>query len=552
MLLPRVVSYGPVRATRLAAACFACLTLFFLVRQFGSSYQSHPGSYAPSGTRASPWREWSNATASSRSDEAIYLAHLIQKHSLSNEIPWYARRIQTVPSGRSDRPSITSVGKSLMSRSGFARVRADDENLRLGIQGPIKLPVAKSHKINEIDGSEMLFAISTSFSRLIYADNELVRDWGRWLTDGNKKSNGAGLILTLNRASATNVATAKEILAASGIDAVVFAAEGDVATRYAELAHKLKKHSDENAAAGKRRKYLALVDDDVFFPSMAKLQQKLYRFNSDKEYYICAPSERTDWVFDNNQAFTYGGGAVFLTTPLLDKLVQQTCLKQIIRNDEAGDQWDMMLWHCVEQSGGLDLQVLPTFYDPREDFLYGDQGIILNEGYAQGLQALSLHHAQNTHRFDAGRGHLVADVCGEACFLQRFHFRDDWVLVNGYALTHYSEGVEAMPLRAKAPSPENNNQDEERRTDVSAKLVIDAPDRPEDLSVVAWRGRKKTWKFLDAAVRDNGEVWQAYVNRRSANLLPEGEYDDRQPGDIVESEEEQSKEDSVIVLVWQP
>jgi hypothetical protein len=139
---------------------------------------------------------------------------------------------------------MTGVGKNLMSRGGFAKARVEDENLRLGVQGPIKLPVARSSKINEIDGSEMLFAISTSFSRLIYADNELVRDWGRWLTDGNKKSNGAGLILTLNRASQTDVTKAKEILAENGIDAVVFAAEGDVATRYAELVHKLKKQND--------------------------------------------------------------------------------------------------------------------------------------------------------------------------------------------------------------------------------------------------------------------------------------------------------------------
>ncbi len=118
-------------------------------------------------------------------------------------------------------------------------------------------------------------------------------------------------------------------------------------------------------ALGHGRKFFALVDDDIFFPSMGKLLQKLNRFNAGKEYYIGAPSERTDWVFDNNQAFTYGGGAVFLTVPLAEKPAQQPCLKQIIRDDEAGDQWDMTLFNCVEQSGEMDLQVLPKLLRPR-------------------------------------------------------------------------------------------------------------------------------------------------------------------------------------------
>ncbi len=88
---------------------------------------------------------------------------------------------------------------------------------------------------------------------------------------------------------------------------------------------------------------------------------------------------------------------------------------------------------------------------------------------------------------------------------------------------------------------------------MNPKLIINTPDRPDDLSVVAWRGRKKTWKLLDAAVAPNGEVWQAYANRRSAGGLAEGEYDDRQSGDLVHDDvEEKSDVDSIILLIWEP
>ncbi|KAH8900039.1 hypothetical protein GQ53DRAFT_633848 [Thozetella sp. PMI_491] len=433
-----------------------------------------------------------------------------------------------------------------MGRSDFTRARVDDEGLRLRVESAITVPVGRSPKVNQVDGSDLLFGVSTTYSRLVYADNSLVKDWARWLTDGSQRSNGAGLVLTLNRGSPIEVTSAKEILQKHGIDAVVSTAEGDVAVRYADMVKLLKKQNDESKTQGRARKYLALLDDDIFFPSVGKLLQKLSKFNSEKEYYIGAPSERTDWVFDDYEAFTYGGGAVFLTVPLVDRLAQSTCLKDIIRDDEVGDQWDMMLYNCVSQTGDMELQVLPSFYNPEEEYLFGERGVIENEGYGGGLQALTLHHYKNTHRFEAGQGHLVTDICGEDCFLQRFLFKDDWVLVNGYSMTHYPEGVEAMSLKERLRTQQPR---EDHRTEVSNKVIIDAPDRPSDLSVVGWRGRRKTWRLLDSTVRENGEVWQAYVNRRGAGGP---EFDDRKKEDILHEEEEKSDLDSLVVLIWEP
>ncbi len=72
-----------------------------------------------------------------------------------------------------------------------------------------------------------------------------MHDWERWLTDGNRTTNGAGLLLTLNHASESEVTRAMEVLRERGIEAVVSASEGDVAVRYADLVGQLKKQNDE-------------------------------------------------------------------------------------------------------------------------------------------------------------------------------------------------------------------------------------------------------------------------------------------------------------------
>lgn len=557
----RFISYGHVKALQVGAAFFLVIVTLSLIRRLQSGPE-RPSIYEYTEGRTSEWRDWQhkNATTVMRAPEAMYFRYLVDAYGLTREVPWLARRVRPRFSG-TGRPSVTKVGAKLMSAgSAFARVRMDDdeklqEKLLLPRDTtPIKLTMPHSPKPEEADASAILFGVATSYRRVTYADKALLRDWQRWLTDGKGGSNGAALVLSLQRATNKELAEVRALLRGLGIDAEVLAShvEADAYGHYAELAQVLQKRSRGNGEQP-TRSYIGLIEDDMFFPSMSKLLQMLRRYAPDKAYYIGAPSERSDWEVEDKAMVTYGGGAVFLTVPMLDKLTDLPCLA---RPDKEGDAWDRTMYHCVSRSTDTPLQVLPGFYSPHrdDDALYGG-------GYGSGLQATTLHHYRNYHRFEAAKGHLVASVCGESCFLQRFRFDDDWILVNGYTVTHYPEGVDSLPLRKKAgrfvvqqrrqqQQQQNNAPDTSATTRLSERLVL-APDKmPADLSVMAWRGRKKTWRLLDASVRENGELWQAYVNRRGAAGLGD-EFDDRQLHDIAQSDEEASDVDSIIVLMWE-
>jgi hypothetical protein len=193
---------------------------------------------------------------------------------------------------------------------------------------------------------------------------------------------------------------------------------------------------------------------------------------------------------------------------------------------------------------------MTSFFSPRDE-LYGLQAA----SYESGIAPLTLHHYRNRHRFEPGKAHLVASVCGEACFLQRYGFRDDWILVNGHSLTQYPDGVEAISLQQgrKLVTQQQQHYREEKRMAVGRRLVVDdnAEENAKKRKIVTWTGRKRTWRFLDSSVGAGGEVWQAYVKRRgSSGAWADG--DERLPSDVVHTNEEPSDVDSVIVLIWEP
>ncbi|KAL1845134.1 hypothetical protein VTK73DRAFT_1057 [Phialemonium thermophilum] len=471
MYFPRVVPHARGRSARLAVISLVCLLLLISELAVPSSSQRRPSIYEYTEGRTSPWPEQGNETESAPQglDEAAYLRYLAQTYGLSNDLTWYARRIRpSMSSSLSSRgrASVTEIDRKFVATQ-LMRARVTDDRLRLETEKSISLPVPRSPLDAEIDASSLLFGISTTYSRLVYANHSLVRDWERWLTDGRRGSNGAGLVLTLHKASGEDVERASRALHAVGIDAVVqqSADHSDSATRYVELVRLLRSHAESTSdAKGPNKKYLALLDDDVFLPSMSRLIQRLSQFDPAREYYIGAPSERSDWAVERGTTITSGGGAVFLTLPMAERVVQLPCLGG--GADQDRDQpprgvahWDLSLYRCITTHTDVSLQVLPSYYSPDDDDGggEGEEGDSSgsssslgsgpnNEGYGSGMQPLTLHHYKNWHRFEAGAGHLVASACGEACFLQRFRFQDDWILVNGFALSQYPDGAEAVPV----------------------------------------------------------------------------------------------------------
>jgi hypothetical protein len=540
MLLPRFY-YGYARAIQLIAI-FGILVLFLLMQ---SGYSESRRYRYTDGKTSAPWDD--AVLSMAPSPEAAYLKLLAEKYFLTQEIPWLAKRIR--PSYTSAKRQSMTNAKLRFATSGFQRVRVGESSTRLRAERSTPLAVTKSPLQEQDTTLDVLFGISTTYSRLAYSNYSLINDWERWLTDGHGKSNGASLVLALHRASEQETNDITYRLKGRGVDVTMVESDDrlEIPARYIELIRSLATQNAELLKRGHEKKFIALVDDDLFFPTLSQLKRRLSKYDTSKEFYISAPSERSDWIVDKNVSLTYGGGAVFLTPPAADGIARLPCLGRTKSKDTGhfSAQWDLLLYDCVAQHTNLNMHVMPSFYSPRDSF-YGIEAV----SYEAGVSPLTLHHYKNRHRFEPGKAHRVASVCGEDCFLQRYRFTDDWILVNGYSISQYLDGVDVVPMRKGARLLDHNYHEEKKLT-VSKRMIIDEENKGvNNRKIVTWGGRKLTWRFLDSIDGPNGELWQAYIRRRgSPGVFADG--DDRIASDVVHTNEEPSDVDSLIVLIWE-
>ncbi|KAI0379767.1 glycosyltransferase family 31 protein [Hypomontagnella monticulosa] len=548
-----IAPYGRARTLQILASFLIFCILLSTLRLYSRQPPPVPSiyEYTDGKTRGGRQNETGSNNVPPPSDETAYLRYLVREHSLTNEVPWLARRLK-VQFDAKTRKSMTEVPNLRFARPDFRRVRADDERLDLSAEKPVPIALTPSVMPDQVDASGLLFGISTSYDRLSYGNSSLIRDWARWLTDGKGKSNGASLVLTLHRTTSAEIDYVTSKLQEAGIEAAVFPAENtqDSSGRYLDLVGLLARRNTELSGDGREKKFLALIDDDVFFPSLSKLLARLGKFSSKKKTYLGLPSERADWTIENNVTLTYGGGAVFLTPPMAEAVSQLPCLNST-ETTRTG-QWDETLYNCIAAHTDEKLHIIPSLYAPGDD-AYG-----LRTGYESGLAPLALHHYKHRHRFDAGKAHAVASLCGEACFLQRFFFREDgWVLVNGHSIAQYPDGVAVAPASKSLGKSDINSKDKPRVSlKVGDRLVLDKEDdsdkRLDGRMVVSWAGTKRTWRLLDSRIGAAGEVWQAYVKRKGSPVTY-GDEDDRLPeDDTVHTQDGPSDVDSVIVLIWEP
>ncbi|TDZ22823.1 hypothetical protein Cob_v004168 [Colletotrichum orbiculare MAFF 240422] len=461
-----------------------------------------------------------------------YLRVLAERHGLTRNISLFSQPIRAVAQA-SKRNSMTNI-QQVFADGDFVNVGWDGDGLPLNQAGARSLPVVESPKPGDIQASDLLFGVATTFNRLTYANNSLVRDWQRWLTDGHGSSNGATIVISLYNTTIREAWDLHDKFGDAGVDATVLLLdEGfDPISRYFEVMDILLELNKALAEDGQSKKYFGIIDDDTFFPTPGQLLARLSDFDSSSPYYIGLPSERADWTVEDDAAITHGGGAIFLTAPAAARISGLPCISPGNRPLTNTTHWDSVLHECVTNHTDMPLHVLSSFYSPR-DALYNQQAPV----YDLGISPLTMRHYESRHHFNPSRAHLVTSVCGEACFLQRFRFADDWVLVNGYSLTHYCTGFEVVPMASNAALQGSMQYGLEAELPVRKDIVLQDADEVKE--VVTWRGVRKVWKFLDAVVGEDGEVWQVYVNKGGGK-------------EVDDEERESDMVDSVIVLVWGP
>ncbi|KLU92371.1 hypothetical protein MAPG_11317 [Magnaporthiopsis poae ATCC 64411] len=255
-------------------------------------------------------------------------------------------------------------------------------------------------------------------------------------------------------------------------------------------------------------KWLGLLDDDTFFPSLYNLDRALSLHNAEESTWLGALSEDLEAV-RNWGIMAFGGAGVFLSVPLARELAPHVddCLASARRSTG-----DVILADCVF---GRTHTKLTTVEGLHQHDLMGDMAGFYESGPRP---LLSVHHWKSWYREPVDRMAAVADVCGD-CFLQRWRFGADTLLANGYSIARYIDGLDGIDLsRTEVTwvSPDGSN-------DNFAWSLGPFRDRVPD-------GHKKTYKVLDA-VRGGGRLRQLYVYRGNQEL---------------------GEKDEVVELVWMP
>lgn len=452
-------------------------------------------------------------------NEVTFLKKVLARENTTPSVSYASRTIHYIQDAL-DRPALTTVDENLLAEP-FQEVQVAKLDA-LPESSTIELHVKHSPRPDQVDASSLLFACSTTFGR--FSDERIspIQEWSRWLTDGKGRSNGAGLILSLFEATQSDIDRAESQLNSLGIAATVVSSnpQFDMPGRYVSLVDLLYNHPSRSS-----RKYFILMDDDTFFPAMGDLVDTLSRYDPEKPYYIGTFTERARWLLEHQVPYAFGGGGIIMTSPLIKQLSELPCLQM---NEEGryildSDEGDRLLYNCISEYTEVVMTYLPVLHQEDQ---YGDGSGF----YEAGIKPLSLHHYKSWHAFIPGVAHIVADACGEDCMLQRFQFKDNFILSNGYSVAQYPKGIDFDPGLMEGTFDMGGEQE------MAINVAYTFGGLRKSLSGT---GKKKSWTLIASRREAPGKVTQIYVMRK----------DDRR---WIGEAERPPALDSVFVLTWVP
>ncbi|KAL3427872.1 glycosyltransferase family 31 protein [Phlyctema vagabunda] len=357
----------------------------------------------------------------------------LEPYQFTYPIRYASRDIITNPVAGAKRPSITQVDKPLfkevmtidLAESHVTRIEHCPRPLELDVSLRPRTPV---------DSANMIFGLQTTIGRL----KATVKHLARWLPH-----TGAQLYCIVIdskdgeevAADEKEMAAVQKELRALDINATVIhpvrpiikdKKSDSFAQRYFSLVNVMYAHRDT------RTQWITLIDDDTFFPSMYDLQAMLSTHDHTVPQYIGSLSE--DWWAVNHYGLMgFGGAGILLSVPMAKIIDDHTeeC-KENLRTT-AGD---ISVMDCVYRFSSAKLTHLNELHQVD---MHGD----LSGFYESGRDILSLHHWKEGsaagYKLEMEKMHLVADIC-DNCFLQRWNFKDEWILSNGFSIAEYPQG----------------------------------------------------------------------------------------------------------------
>jgi hypothetical protein len=348
----------------------------------------------------------------------------LEPYQFAYPIQYVSRDIITAPASSSERPSLTAVDQPLFD---------DYITVNLAESMTIKIPRCMPPLTLEVphgtlrpaNASHMIFGLQTTMKRL----KDTVKHLARWLPNTQARLYAIVIESEELPADDAEMRQLEREFRDLGMDATIVHPVRPIDTfaqRYYSLVNVMY------AARNTKTQWIALIDDDTFFPSMHDLVAMLAKHDSSKPQYIGSLSEDW-WAVSHYGLMGFGGAGVLLSTPLAKIMDDQgdEC-KEHLRTT-AGD---ISIMDCIYRFSSTKLTHIPSLHQVD---MHGD----LSGFYESGREMLSLHHWKEGsaagYKLEMEKMHLVADIC-DNCFLMRWQFPHDLILTNGFSINHYPQG----------------------------------------------------------------------------------------------------------------
>ena len=503
MLLPSRATLANLAHRRILASALllVCLSILLYSAYFYNNHVRRPQSIRPispsvsteaSSTSKASSDDWSLSDKITTSITGNALDFWFQRHNSSNPFKYGYREIRTreVPGLR--RASVTTIDEPLFSdfqivgsiEEGKSHPALSVDPLVLDVPAFVKAPV---------NASQLIFGIQTTVKRL----NASIPQLARWLPH-----TGAKLFVVVIEsedvaADPDQVDELEQHMQGLGFDVELLPAqEGDSSPqRYFSLVNIMYGHRRNET------KWISLIDDDTFLPSVPKLLDMLAGYDHEEEYYIGALSEDW-WAVSHYGLMGFGGAGVFLSLPLAKIMDENT---EDCKNNLRTNAGDVTIMDCIYRHTSTKLTPVPELHQMD---ISGDWSGF----YESGRKHLSLHHwnlgSYSINYTPMSKMHLVADVCGE-CFLQRWQFGDELILSNAFSIATYPKG-------GLKDGPEKIDLGKMELT-FNEKMDVTNSCGPTRRKMVL-EEEKIQYKFLDSAKTEGG-VKQLYVHDGVGNDL---------------------------------
>jgi len=359
------------------------------------------------------------------------LSYLQEKINLSGQFQYASRAIRTEEYD-GERPDVTVMDESL-----FPELQTLDKSKLSDVavtQFPLltlRVPASPT-----VSTSVLSFGIATSIGRLNLSLNQLVH----WLPDSGSPLH---VISPPVQEGFSLLADVLKLTKDLNIDLHIHFSNASFPIAYFSL---LKQLYDTRTP---ETRWLVLMDDDTFVPSLPSLVQHLNsNYDATKQTIVAAMSEDIFQIRDWG-LIPYGGGGIFISVPLAARLTAPGIWDECVEG--LGEtQGDQILAHCLYSY----TNVRPIF-DPflnQMDFRPKDEST--KESAADGIfesgrRMLTVHHWRSWFDVDVPISGLVSQACGYEGIWQRWMFpRENLVLSNGYSITEYHSGVDKVNFDA--------------------------------------------------------------------------------------------------------